>query len=437
MRIQLLQRCVSLKIEYFFNSINREVMASVAIDDLSAKLIKLHSAPSGNLIYEVLHEDILSMIVRKLPLPAIYNLRAVNKYFRGFVARESPRIINANWAPVHPSNISLLLGTILADFPNLIVDTFRSFELVTNVDLIANHPRNFAKVKLEINCQKHNIFTLMPGFRLVRHVCLTSSRYPMFRRCITDFSRFSHLLNLELINIDLNNLDLTPIRNISAISVVECIGILDLEILANIKKININSVAKNYNLLGRQDTLGIISSCITDISRFGNIRRLCLDGCVNIIDISPLANVPELCIRRCKNIKNFDILGRQQVLELSYMCINDISHLSAVKKIALINVAGISDLSPIASADTVKIKDNYGQYKNIYCLQRVPNLDIELMFYKKPEEQNLTMLPEMTVNENEHAKCFMIKRTAYYNSPEMAKLKLFANTLDIFNKVHP
>jgi hypothetical protein len=66
-----------------------------------------------------------------------------------------------------------------------------------------------------------------------------------------------------------------------------------------------------------------------------------------ISDISRLGNVTELYLRACRNIKDFSILGKQKILDLSFTNISDISRLGNVKELYLRGCENITDYTPV------------------------------------------------------------------------------------------
>jgi hypothetical protein len=197
------------------------------------------------------------------------------------------------------------------------------------------------------------------------------------------------IINISYMNKRINHLakDTREFKNNDTIEVntKKCININDInQIVAKIESIFPYIQLKIY----------LTRTYISDISKLGNVKELNLYDCrnisdfsilgkqellnvsyTNISDISHLGNVNKLDIQHCKNITDFSILGKQEVLNVSNTNISDISNLGNIKILYLNNCQNITDFSILGKQKVLDIS----RCRNIIDYTHVENV---LILYK-------------------------------------------------------
>ena len=158
------------------------------------------------------------------------------------------------------------------------------------------------------------------------------------------------------------------IRNINIFSNLEKLIInkyylrIDLKLLQHIPDLTLNNCSnlENFEYLGKQHTLSLAGSNISNIQNLENVRDLNLSNCSDIIDftylgkqyklnlsdtkikdINNLVNVAHLNLCSCYYIIEFGCLGKQITLYLDGCKIGDISNLADVENLSLNNCINI------------------------------------------------------------------------------------------------
>lgn len=185
---------------------------------------------------------------------------------------------------------------------------------------------------------------------------------------------------------DLKNQDLSQFKYIKEFKLEECI-LDDYSFFKNAKKLNLQgSNVKDLECFSKLDKLDISYCKELDFATLKHLKNLkYLDlSYTDVEDISDISKIKFLSLRHCKKIKNFDLLGDQTYLNLSWTMVKDIKHLGNVKNLKLSsnNLSSVEGLYNVKELD-ISFNSEFtdlSPLKNIkilYCIRTKISYDLK------------------------------------------------------------
>lgn len=152
---------------------------------------------------------------------------------------------------------------------------------------------------------------------------------------------------------------LSPLRNMTEVTVDSCIEVRDVSPLRNVYKVRLCRLSrvKNVNVLTGVHEL-FIQSCygVKNVSGLRNTYKLVLRSLPGVSDISALGGVAKLMIFDCRNIRNFSSL-RNTVAVFRMDNLFDVSSLANVKKLTMHECPNVMNMETLSSVPFLRRTD--------------------------------------------------------------------------------